>query len=274
MNRYLGFHQGRMGDIAMSTVAARILKKHDPSCHLTFIVGSDNYQFTPLLYNNLWIDRLYVTHKGQDGFDRQDQQWITDQRFTHVFNPLQDHPEQNWFLSRQQAIETAFMHGLPTGGESAKIQLTRWFKDVEGLRGHVAFAPFAGAYSMGNDKQLTTERAQEVVNLIRCLGFKVLHIGGATEPRLEGAEFRDTSYFESIRNIVSCKCFVHTDTGAGWIVSAYDTPALGLYSHRYYGPRSVQNIQPENPNARYLDAHNVNQIDLGRIEHHLKGLLS
>ncbi len=274
MNRYCGFQLGLRGDLCMATVAARILKRHDPSSHLTFMLGHDYADMAGLFLNNPWIDQLHIAHSPKDAYDREDLKWIAEQQFNVVFNPMAQHPDgDGWWIHRNQGLEAAHMHGLPTAGESPKIQLTKWFKETDGLRDYVALMPFAGFYAPQNDKRLSVAKAQEIVDALRANGHKVLQIGGPGEPRLENAEWRDTDFFGSVRNVLGCKAFIGTDSGIMWALSAYDMPTIGLYGHRYYGRQFVKNIQPENPRARYLDDVTAEQIPLDNVLNSLKILL-
>ena len=264
--RFLGFHQAMYGDIAMSTVAARILKKIEPDSHLTFIVGGDYAGIMPLLHQAEGIDDIYITHSPKDGFDDYDLKWITTQGFTHVFNPMQDHDHRNpWFRHRNQPLETAHMHGLPTEGDDGKIRLVKWFP-VPDLRDYVAISPFPAWYAgINNDKALTIERAQAVVDFVLSKGFKVLQVGHRDEPKLVGTVKHDTSYYDSVRNVLGCKGMVMGDSGLNWVLSGYDFPVVAWYGSRYYGAEWVHNIQPINPNAAYIHGEEVNQIPLDTL---------
>lgn len=267
MNKYLGFHGNMFGDLAMGTTAAAILKRTDPDSHLTYIIGNDFADFAPLLLNSPDIDRIYVTCKGKDGFNLVDQGWINDQKFNHIFDPMSDHDHSRpWFRERHQALELAFMHKLPIVGESNKIVLKKWFKESKDFGSYVAFSPFPAWYAgIRNDKALSLERAQKISSFINDLGFGVLQVGHPDEPMLDGVLKLRTTYFESVKNILGCRMMVMGDSGLNWVLSAYDFPLLGLYSHRYYGPTFVKNIQPNNASAQYLDAPNVNDIPLEKI---------
>lgn len=267
--KLLGFHQALFGDLAMSTVAARIVKKRYPGrmSHLTFVIGQHYAQFAPLLLNQPDIDRLYITHAPKDGYDEVDRAWIASEGFTHVFDPRQDHDHSDpWFKHRHQPLELAHMHGLPIEGESGKVVLTKWFKETEGLRDHVAFSPFPGFYAgIHNPKCLTMARAQAIVDHILSRGFKVLQVGHPDEPQLVGTTKLATDYFGSVKNVLGCRCMVMGDSGMSWCLSAYDFPVIGLYATYYHSAEHVHNIQPLNPNGHYLSAHQVNDIPLEAI---------
>jgi len=72
--------------------------------------------------------------------------------------------------------------------------------------------------------------------------------------------------------MLSCKALIHTDTGCGWIASAYGFPCVGLYSNQYYGKEFVKNIQPTNENSIYLDDICCNSIDNIKVIQALKNI--
>jgi len=272
--RFLGFNPGLLGDIVMGTTAATILKDLYPASQITCCISNDYHQIAPLLLNSPCFDRLYITHKPKDGFDEVDGKWFYNQHFHKVFDPMQDHLD-TWWQHRIQPLEVAHMHGLPTKGYSGKVVLTKWFRETEGLKGYVAYAPFPAWYAgLDNEKAFTVERAQAIVDFILANGYKVLQVGHPDEPQLVGAEKRNTDYFTSVRNVMGCRFMLMGDSGMNWVLSAYDFPVLACYGHRYYSKEFVKNIQPLNRNAFYLDAPTVNEISLDAIQSSIRTMLS
>lgn len=279
INKFLGFFPALYGDIAMSTVCARVLKTKIPDCHLTFIIGNDFKEIAPVFKNQLYIDEIYITHKNKDGFDEEDVKWIVEQKFDGIFNPMADHnhfSSSPWWTKRIQTLEACHMHGLipDDPNEIGKIQLIKWFDTNNDLKDFVAIAPFPAWYAgLNNDKALNIERAQEIVNFVLSLGYKVLQVGHPDEPNLEGAIKLKTDYFTSLKNVLSCKMMIMGDSGLNWVLSGYDFPVLGLYSNKYYTPQFVKNIQPINPNGVYLSAPNVNNIPMESIKENIERML-
>lgn len=276
MNRYCGFNPLRYGDLFINLVACRALRQMDPDSHLTFVLNANYRSAAPLFLDQPDIDRVHITHKATDGFDKEDWQWVNEQRFTHVFNPMQDHlhSEPWWRTGRNQPQEVAYIHRIPLPpGETGKLSLNRWFEPSKGFEKCVAFQPFAGSYDPHNMKQLSPAQAQRVVDLIRARGYQVLQMGLPTEWRLDKVTFIDTDFFGAVKNLLGCRALITTDSGFNWAASCYDHPTLGLYSHAYYGKDRVSAIQPLNPNAIYLDDANVNDIGLESISAALDKLL-
>ncbi len=164
------------------------------------------------------------------------------------------------------------MHGLPIN-DNGKLTLNRWFEPTKGFDRYVALQAFAGSYDPTNKKQLTIERAQEIVDLVRARGYQVLQLGLSSEPRLRDTLRLDTDYFTAVRNLLGCRALITTDSGFAWAASCYDYPTLGLYSHSYYGKDHVGAIQPINQNAVYMSEENVNDIPLHYIDTALTTLL-
>lgn len=265
--RFAGFHLSLFGDIAMGTVAARILKTRHPDSHFTLLIGKDFAEMAPLFREHPHIDDVHVCSSPRNGFDETDIEWLKTQRFDHVFNPMADHDHSRpWWRERHQTLELAHMHQIPTEGESPKIVLKKWWESTGRYRNYVAISPFPAWYAgLGNNKALTIEQADYLVDDILSKGFKVLQIGHRDEPKLVGAEKPDVSYFQSVVNALECRGMVMGDSGLNWVLSGYDHPVVAWYGDRYYGAQWVHHIQPVNPNAAYLNAPTVSEIDLDKL---------
>lgn len=278
---FCGFNSLQFGDLVINTFAARILKQKYPESKLTFVINKDYKDIAPLFINHPYIDYIKILDKNRDGFNQVDKDWVKNQDFDLVFNPMQDHDHSDpWFLKRHQAAEVCYMHKLATEQECEKfdnkLYLNKWFdtpefwvydsvslKDsgfVVNKKPTVALQAFAGSYNPKNDKMLTIEKAQSIVDYLIKLGFNVLQLGIESEPKLFNTYRFNTDYFNSVKNMLGCKFLITTDSAMSWISSAYEFPTIGLYSNSYYGKEFVKNIQPINPNAEYLDADNVNNI--------------
>lgn len=259
--KFLGFNGQQYGDLVMNTVAARSLKELYPKSELTLVVNKDYADIVPIFYNHPYIDKFYVTHRNKDGFDEEDIKWVKQQKFDHVFNPMQDHSHESpWYRVRHQAQELCHMHGLPIP-KNIQCELIRWF-EVPDNKKYVAFSPFPAFYAgIKNDKAYSIEKAQKIVDFIRSLGLEVLQIGHPDEPQLKNVLKPRLSYFDCVKYILASKFWIGGDTGMCWLLSAYQFPVLACYSNRYYTKEFVKNIQPINANSIYLDAPSLNDID-------------
>ncbi len=180
--------------------------------------------------------------------------------------------EATWWKTEHQCQSACSVYGL-TPPKDLQCSLTKWF-DVPDNSQYIAFQPYGGFQDWPNKKSFSVERGNQVVAAIKALGFKVLQIGGPGEPLLDGAEKRDLTYFESVKQILGCRAFVGVDSGLAWVMSAYSFPMLGLYANGYYGREFIKSIQPVNPNAIYLDDVLVNDIPLDQIAANLKQIVS
>lgn len=283
MKRFCGFVCGRAGDLFMATVTARALKRLEPDCHLTFTIGRDYREAAPLFLNHPHIDRIHILNStGAGGFDVVDQHWIAGQRFDWVANPLADHIHSDpWWTHRIQPLEICHMHGIPVDpSERGRIEMAQWFDKLPGYKDYVAFAPFPGFYAgldpAKNDKTLSIDQAQRVVDHLVARKIGVIQIGGPTEPALKGvvSSPRAWSYFDSVQAILSCRLFIGGDTGMTWLMSGYDFNTVAFYGSRYYGRQWVHNIQPINPNGQYVSCDTVAQIELDTLTQAIDNALS
>lgn len=275
MKKFLGFNPQQYGDLYMCTVAARCLKRVVPDSHLTFIIASDYRECAPIFLDHPDIDRVHILSRSKDGLDEIDWKWIKDQKFDHIFNPMQDHDHSDpWWKKRHQALETAYMHRLPIDADDGKISLTRWFKPEVGLEKYVAISPWAAFYAgTTNPKAIPMHMIQRVVDWLIGNGWSVLQIGGPNEPVIEGAKQLSTDYFTSLRYVLGCRAMIMGDSGFNWLLSGYDFPVLGLYSEYYFGKDFIHNIQPINKNGVYLTGKTVADIGVEQVLESLKVML-
>lgn len=276
MKRAIGFSLGQRGDLVIGTVTARAFKQHfnergDPY-HLTLGVGPQFRDMLPLFHDHPFYDAVH-TYSTYDGWPGPvDTEYLEAAHYDFVFHGMPA-IRDDWFRHGHQAAEVTRLRGLAAPTDLNCV-LTRWF-DTENRSDWVAFAPFAAWYHKGVEKQFTVERAQQVVDLLVRRGLKVLQLGGPTEPTLNGAVAPQLCYFDSVRAMLSCRALIHSDTGLGWVASAYKHPQLGLYSLRHFGQEYIAHIQPVNPNGVYLEAAGtVNDIPLDRIDEVLGRVLS
>jgi len=266
----IGFNIGQRGDICMNTVVARQFKIQFPNSHLTLGIGPQYADMIQLFNQHQSIDDTHV-YKSYDRWPSQeDIFYLKNKKFDIVFPGLPQHTSDRWWQQYHQTEEACLMNGLekPINKE---CNLNKYF-ETGYIKKYIAFAPFAGFYNKNNTKTLTLENAQRIVDLVLKLGYAVIQLGGIDEPKLQNTVFLNSDYFNSVRLMLSCEFLIHTDTGIGWIASAYKFPCIGLYSNYYYSKSYVKNIQPINNNAIYIDNFNVNDIDLEEIRIAIKNL--
>lgn len=261
--RAIGFQLGMRGDLCMATVAARSFKEQHPGSHLTLGIGPQYADMLPLFAHHPYIDDLHVYHSYDGWPDETDLAYLRAAKHDVVFNGMPPHRDE-WWRHRHQYAETCHMVGLPIPSDIKPI-LTKWF-DVEDMGpGVIAFAPFAGYYAPNNDKRLSVEQAQIIVKRLRALGHPVLQIGGADEPQLDGAIRLTADYFASVRYVLGCKLLLHTDTGMGHIIGAYNHPSVGIYASYRYDTHLISHIQPLHSRFRAVVANTMPEIDLDTV---------
>jgi hypothetical protein len=262
------FNQGQVGDLCINTVAARLFKLQHPDETLIMSVNKKYADLIPLFYNHPHIDGFKIWD-GYDDFSKKDIDWIIANQDKYTIYPtMPQHTSNDWWMFNHQAKECCLMNGLLDTkllNNDYSCYLEKWFDLSPFLfkRRNIAFAPFAGWYNKNNDKKLTIEKAQSLATDISKLGFAVLQIGGKDEPKLNDTWKVETSYVDSLKNILASELLVTTDTWAAWYSSAYKHKTIGLYSNNYYtknGINHISSIQPINENAIYLDSYNVNDI--------------
>lgn len=280
IKKIIHFNQGQVGDLCINTVAARAYRGDFTYTDkmLLMSVNKKYVDILPLFYNHPHIDGFHVWD-GYEQASEKDIIWLNNNFIDTVNNPMPKHSSDNWFENNHQAKECCIMNNVNFNrlDEDYSCYLEKWFDIPTFKSRNIAFAPFAGWYNKNNDKKLSVDKAQRIVDLlINREGFSVLQVGGKDEPKLNGVWKPETSYFDSMKNILGCELLITTDTWAAWYASAYKHKTIGLYSNKYYtkyGINYIKNIQPINSNAKYLDAENVNDIPTELIIDKIKEMI-
>lgn len=274
--RAIGFCQGQRGDLIISTVAARAFKQRYPDAHLTLGVNQRYTDMIPLFYQHPYFDDFHVYEEYDNWPGRRDQLYLLSSGYNAVYPAMpKRHNEATWWQTEHQAQNICSVYGL-IPPQDIQCILTPWFRPYgQDMRDYVAFN-YIGAFYAGypNAKSYSPERAAEIVRIVRGLGYKVIVLGDPNEPLLEGTERRPLTYVESVKTMLSCRAFIGIDSGLTWAASAYSFPTLACYSDAYYSPAHISNIQPRNPNSRYLSAPNVNEISVDAIVGAVREILS
>jgi ADP-heptose:LPS heptosyltransferase len=272
MIRAVGFQQGLRGDLVMSTVAARSFKQQYPDSHLTLGLNRQFKDLAPLFHDHLYYDAVHCYSAYDNWPGEEDMLYLQAAKYDIVFNPMPQHPDQ-WYTLRHQYAEAANMVGLPIPSDITPV-LTRWFSPQDNWPDQViAFAPFGGNGG-ANDKMLSVKQAQFIVDYLIGAGWSVLHLGAPNEPMLNGAKYLKTCYFDSVRNMLSCRALIHCDTGLGHVAGAYNHPSLGIYGYRYFGKEFIKNIQPLHSGFRRVEEPTIKDHTNEKLAESLKTFLS
>lgn len=274
--RAIGFTQGQLGDLIISTVAARSFKENVQNSTLTLGINKKYSETAPLFANHPHFDNIHF-YDGYDNWPTEiDINYLKSENYDIIFPamPKRGTNESSWWKTEHQCQNICSLYGLPHPRDGYQCHLTKWF-DIPDYSNYIAFN-YIGAFYAGypNNKSYSPEQAQQIVNLIRKIGYKVIILGDPKEPRLENAEKKNLSYFESVKTMLGCKALIGVDSGLTWVASAYSHPVLASYSNEYYGKEFISSIQPINPNARYLDEKLISQISVDKIEQELSIILS
>lgn len=271
--RAIGFNIVQRGDVIISTVAARAFKEQYPDYKLTLGIHKSLEDMLPMFGQHESFSDYHLYHGLNDWPNGDDNLFLAKNQFDIVYHGMPKRAnEAIWWMTESQPQNICSVYGL-TPPTNLQCSLTKWF-DVPDYLDYVGFQPFGGWQDWPNKKSFSVARAQEVVEVIRSLGFNVLQFGGPDEPVLANAEKFDGTYFESMQAMLGCRALVTVDSGRIWASSAYSFPTVGLYSHDYYGPEYIKNIQPINPNAVYRTAPLVNDIPLDEIAAQIKEITS
>lgn len=271
--RAVGFAQGQRGDVVVGTVAARAFKERFPDAHLDLGINKRYQDMLPLFEQHSYFDSYRIWEGYDDWPTHKDIADINNAQYDTLFDAMpKRHNEATWWQTEHQAQSICLVNGLkpPT---NLQCSLIKWF-DVPDLRGYIAFNFVGGFQDYPNKKSFSVERASQVVNLIRKLGFKVIVIGDPKEPELPDTERKPLSYLDSVKTMLGCRALIGIDSGLGWVASAYSHPALLCYANGYYGKDFIKNIQPVNPNATYVDALKTDDIDLDILTQALQTMLT
>lgn len=267
--RVLLGHHGLRGDIVLNLPAIQYLRKLNPDWVIDVPIHRQYADMAPLLFNHPDVNGVFITDDYEHFPSTLDLGGLRARGYEKVFDPMARHREDDWHQRRHQTSTVLIDYaGLELPIDDQQIRLINWFNPaMKPSTSHVSFAPFAGyAHNPKNDKMLTVERAQAIVDFLISKGKSVIQLSGPGEPRLKGVmEHSHISYLAAVQDMLYSSLLIHTDTGMGWVASGYQHPQLGLYGHRYHGASKIGNIQPRNPNARYLDAPTVNEIPLDVI---------
>lgn len=257
----IGFNQGQYGDLCINLIACRAFKNKYPKSQLYFGINKRYMGLMPIfLYNNL-IDDIYVWENYDNWPSKNDIQFIREQEFDIVFNTM-PHLEPGWQTQMHQTEKVCYAHGLnpPT---NLQIEFNHYFGTFEGMNNHIAICHTGTTDNY--KKGLSYRRVIEIAKLITSLGCKPLFF----QTKIENYDCFNDNFFNAIKAMLSCKMLITIDSAMSWIASGYKFPTLGLYNRNYYieaGATTSKNWQPINPNATYIEDHDVNNIDLNLIK--------
>ena len=265
----IGFNQGQYGDLCINLVACKAFKRDFPNSKLHFGINKKYESLKDIFLNNDLIDNVHIWDKYDGWPSEEDTNFISNEKFDMIFNPMPSHTQDNWYLNRHQTEEVCLMHGL-TPPNDLSISLNKYF-DIEDNKHLIAVNLFAE--TRGQDKIPSLSKAKQIISFIESCGYTPVQIGLPDQPQLCKNRFIG-AFFETIKFVLSCKLLVTVDSAMSWIASGYSFPTVGLYGYSYYpSATSSKNWQPINNNANYLESNLVENIENDKIISIIKEML-
>lgn len=265
----IGFNQGQYGDLCMCTVAAKAFKQTYDNSHLTLGINKKYENLKYIFINNDYIDDIHIWDQYDGWPSIKDKDYLSKVNFDKVYNPMEKHTEDLWYLNRHQTQELCLMHDL-NPPEDLRVSLKKYF-EVRRNYNYVAVNLFAE--TRGDQKTPSLERAKDIISLLIKLGYKPVQIGLPNQEQITEKRFVG-SFFEAIKFVLSCDFLITVDSAMSWIASGYECPTIGLYSSSYYPMAyTSKNWQPLNKNAIYLEENKINDIKLEKIEIATKNII-
>jgi ADP-heptose:LPS heptosyltransferase len=268
----IGWNLGQRGDIVMNTVVARGFKEEFPNSHLTLGIYKEYADMKDLFKHHPYIDDIHIYDSYHNWPNDKDTEFIKNSNFDKVYNGMPQHSRYDWYnYCESQTEEACLMNGIKPP-KNLQCNLTKWFDNNKDYSNFICIAPF----SSSEKKDLSMDKANEIVKLVKELGFEVLQLSSTKQPKLNNVTFNETDYFNSVVNMLSCKLLITINTGMSWVSSAYNHKTLGLYSIEHWGYEGLKSskiYEPINPNAIYLKSSHPNDIILDDIRESLLHLL-
>lgn len=268
----IGFNQGQIGDLAMNLIACRAFKERYPESHLVFGINKKYESCAPIFLNNKLIDEIKIWENYDNWPSDADRNFILENKFDIVFNPMPQHQDEMWYMNEHHTSAVCKMHGLHTP-DNLQIELNPWFNHNEQYKNFVAFTTFSSA---GKVRDIPKDVSNKIINYLHEIGFKTIQLGLASHDKLNTTlPALGGSIFDDVKIAKSCRLVVTADTGMNWIMSGYKSKVLGLYSSKSYPHLApLENRTPINPNAKYLQADYIENIDFEQIKLSLNELLN
>jgi len=250
----VGFNQGQFGDVVMGMIAAKAFKRDNPYDELYLGINKKYASIAPLFENNPLIDGIHIWDQYNDWPSMEDR--IAASKFDKVFNAMPQHTRGDWYNHIHQTEELCLMHDLQPPF-NLQIELVKYFP-VKQIKGRIGVCLFGETRS--RDKNPSVEKAIRLTSMLQDLGYEVIQIGLKDDPQV--APKYEGDFFGAVKTALMCDVVICVDTALAWILSGYKHPVVGLYGFNYYpGAKTSRNWQPVNPNAIYLEAPRVEEIN-------------
>ena len=265
----IGFNQGQYGDLCMCTVAARAFKETYENSHLTIGINKKYESLKYIFINNDYIDDIHIWDQYDGWPSLKDEEYLSKVSFDKVYNPMEKHTEELWYLNRHQTEELCLMHGL-NPPKDLRVNLKKYF-EVKRNTNYIAVN--LSAETRAEQKTPSLEHSKKIISLLIKLGYQPVQIGLPNQEQIAEKRFIG-SFFETIKFVLSCDFLLSVDSAMSWIASGYEFPTIGLYSSKYYPMAySSKNWQPVNRNAIYIEEDLIDNIKIEKIESAINNII-
>lgn len=253
MKKAIGFLGGQFGDIITTIGAQKVFSEDYPEYELTLGISRKYADIAPLFYNQRYIKDIHIWEGYDNAWPTEnDKKFIETNKYDIIFNPMQGVGDHNWYNRIHQVALCCERYGLRLP-DTNEVFLNKNFNVLNEYKNSICLSIFPNN-GIGL-KSPSLDKAQNLINSINKFGFQVIQLRGPSDPRLNNVKIIETSLFEAVKIMTSCKLLVTGDTSMSWIASAYKVPTLGMYAYKYHlGSHTSKNWQPVNPNAKYIEA--------------------
>lgn len=264
MKKAIGFLGGQFGDIITTIGAQKVFNEDYPEYDFTLAISEKYAEIAPLFYNQKYIKDIHIW----EGYDhtwptQNDKKFIDTNKYELIFNPMQGVGDPHWYHRIHQVSLCCERYGLRLPNTN-EVSLDKNFDQLNEYKNSICLSIFPNNGT--GLKSPSLNKAQDLIDSINKFGFQVIQLCGPSDPKLDNVKIIETSLFEAVKIMASCKLLITGDTSMSWIASAYKIPTLGIYAYKYHlGSYTSKNWQPINPNAKYIEADIVENIPNDQI---------
>ncbi len=255
----IGFLKQAYGDIVMQTAVIKAFKYHYPDSYFVMGIDKKYSQISPLLLNHPQINEIHIWDGEEDWPNKNDIEYIDNNRFDYVFPAMRPHLDLDWYNKRHYITEFTMMAGLKPIGDQT-CYLNDYFDLYKDCNNIITLSMFP-SFDKGQGKSLSISQLEELCINIKKLGFRIIQLGGKFEQKLQNSDDKpDLNLFDSVRLMRSSKLNITADCFYSWCASAYLHPTIGIYTNNLPMMENSWSHRPYNQNAYYF--HRENLLDL------------
>ena len=273
MKRAIGFLGGQYGDIVTTIAAQKIFKEDFPNYKLTLAASFKFKEILPIFKGQDFVNDIHIWQGYDESWPTDaDLRFIKDNEYKIIFNPMQGVGDGLWFNRIHQVSLCCERYGLRLP-ESNQVSLQKKFLENSDYKNTIFLSVFPN--NGQGVKAMSMKNAISLTDILKKEQNKVYQISGPHDPQIPNVDrVIKVSFLEILPIIANCKLLITGDTSICWIASTLEVKTLGLFARGCH-PNSInsKNWQPINPNAIYLEADNVNNINLDKIVTEVKNLI-